>query len=89
METRIREAAKDDLQNIVKMWEKIMDYHSSLDPFFSRSQDGGVKFLGLITKELESESSNLLVAESEETFWDSLRCRFPIILLYFKGKGVE
>ena len=61
----IREATQADLPDIVELWKSIMDFHRNLDSFFSRSQDGHRNFLDLVTKEMESDNSELFIAESE------------------------
>jgi len=61
----IREATKADLPDIVELWKSIMDFHRNLDSFFTRSQEGHRNFLNWVTKEMESDTSELFIAETE------------------------
>ena len=60
----VRKATSSDLPEIINLWKELMDFHSNLDSFYTRSKDGHVKFLEWIQKELENDSSELLVADS-------------------------
>ncbi len=62
---KIREATRNDLPRIVELWKNIMDFHSNLDSFFTRSQDGHQSFLEWTTKEMGSDNSKLFVADSD------------------------
>jgi ribosomal protein S18 acetylase RimI-like enzyme len=61
---KIRKAIPADLPAIVELWKDFMDFHSNLDPFFSRSQDGHENFLNWVEKEMESDNAELFVAVS-------------------------
>ncbi len=61
---KIRKATSADLLAVVELWKELMDFHSNLDSFFSRSLDGHKSFRSWIEKELESDSAELFVAES-------------------------
>jgi ribosomal protein S18 acetylase RimI-like enzyme len=60
---KIRKATLADLPAVVELWKELMDFHSNLDSFFSRSLDGHESFRSWIEKELESDSAELFVAE--------------------------
>ncbi len=49
---------------IIELWKELMDFHSNLDPFYSRSQDGPEKFLNWIEKEMDNNNGELFVADS-------------------------
>jgi len=61
---KIRKATSADLPAVVELWKGLMDFHSDLDSFFSRSQNGHENFRSRVEKELEIDSAELFVAES-------------------------
>ncbi len=60
----IRKATRADLPAIIELWKELMDFHSNLDPFYSRSQAGPENFLNWIEKEMENDNGELFVADS-------------------------
>jgi ribosomal protein S18 acetylase RimI-like enzyme len=76
----IRKATPADLPAIVELWKDLMDFHSDLDPFFSRSHDGHENFLKWVEKQQESENAELLVADSSGKILGYIKielCNYP------------
>jgi hypothetical protein len=63
MKLKIREATHADLPKIIELWKELMDFHSNLDSFYTRSQDGPSNFRKHLESLFESEDDALLVAE--------------------------
>jgi ribosomal protein S18 acetylase RimI-like enzyme len=61
----VREASKNDLQEIVKLWKEFMDFHKEKDPFFERSKDGHTNFKKFLEKNLRNSEWLILVAEEK------------------------
>jgi len=59
----IRKTTSADLPAIVELWKELMDFHRNLDPFFSRSKAGHESFLKWIEKGIESDSTEIFVAD--------------------------
>lgn len=64
-EVAIRKAVTDDLDAIGDLWQELMDFHKSLDPHFTRSIDGHVRFQEFISDHMKSDTSCVMVAEDE------------------------
>jgi len=47
---------------IVEIWKEFMDFHSDLDPFLTRRDDGYVYFDKFVRKKIESDDSLVLAA---------------------------
>ena len=60
---RIREANRSDLPEIVELWKEFMDFHSDLDHFYTRAEDGSDNFQKHLEGQVESDDAALLVAE--------------------------
>ena len=50
---------------IVELWEEFMDFHRSVDSFYTRSQDASVSFGKRVEESIESDDSRVLVALEE------------------------
>jgi ribosomal protein S18 acetylase RimI-like enzyme len=61
-EFKIIEAKDSHIPEIIKIWIKFMDYHSDLDPFFTRRRDGHKNAEKFIRDLIKSENSLILVA---------------------------
>ncbi|MFH1851246.1 MAG: GNAT family N-acetyltransferase [Candidatus Neomarinimicrobiota bacterium] len=59
----IRKAVTTDLTAIVKLWIEFTDYHSAMDRYFSRSENGHNNFSDYVQKNLSSNRSRILVAQ--------------------------
>ncbi len=58
----IRKAKRSDLDHIVALWKDFSDFHSQLDPHFSRSPRGHVNFKKFASEKMRSRTSQVLVA---------------------------
>jgi len=59
----LREAKLSDLFEIVEIWKDFIDFHKNLDTFFTRADNGHIKFYDFIKKALQDERYLLTVAE--------------------------
>lgn len=64
-EVTIRKAISDDLDAIGSLWQELMDFHKALDPHFTLSADGHVRFQESISNHMKSYTSCVLVAEED------------------------
>ena len=77
---KIRKATAVDLPEVAELWKYLFDFHSNLDPFFSRSHDGHENFLKWVEKQQESENAELLVADSSGKILGYIKieiCNYP------------
>ncbi len=62
----IRPATRQDVPQIVRLWEELMDYHRERDPFFTRARNGSDLFRRYVEQNLEDDAACVLVAEAED-----------------------
>jgi ribosomal protein S18 acetylase RimI-like enzyme len=55
-------AQEEHIPQIVDLWKKLMDYHKTLDPFFTRTNNGELKFTEFLQKSIASTDSHVVVA---------------------------
>lgn len=60
---KILEAERIDLPEVVELWQELMNFHKDLDSFFSCSEDGSIRFMDHISKQIELENATILVAK--------------------------
>ena len=61
--TTIRTAQRTDIVDVVQLWKDLMDFHCRIDPLFTRSEDALDKFHDFISKQLDSDKAEIIVAE--------------------------
>ena len=59
---KIIPAAESHLPEIVEMWKEFMDYHSDIDPYFARNEEGHSKFEEWVKELMKSDTARVLVA---------------------------
>lgn len=59
----IRTAQRTDLVDVVQLWKDLMDFHGRIDPLFTRSEDALDKFHDFISKQLDSEEAEVIIAD--------------------------
>jgi ribosomal protein S18 acetylase RimI-like enzyme len=64
--TEIREATRNDLDEIVELWKEFMDFHRRRDSFFTRSHDGHAKFRNFVTENIDNPDWLVVVALEAE-----------------------
>jgi ribosomal protein S18 acetylase RimI-like enzyme len=62
MELEIRKAKEEDLDEIIGQWKDFMDYHTSFDRFWTRSERGHEKVYTFIRSILNKPDFQVLVA---------------------------
>ncbi|MBN1572379.1 MAG: GNAT family N-acetyltransferase [Deltaproteobacteria bacterium] len=55
-------AADLHIPEMVEIWKEFMDFHSDIDPFFKRREDGHENFVRMVKDWIGSEDSHVLVA---------------------------
>ena len=58
----IREAMPSDVPGLQALWIEFMDYHSHLDPAYTRSEEAVTNWVTYVNSKFEDESSALFVA---------------------------
>lgn len=66
-ELQVREAVPGDLDQIVALWVELLDFHQARDPYYTRVPDSERSSAEHFTRAMESGTSTLLVAESENS----------------------
>ena len=61
----IRLATRRDVPAIVALWEELMDFHQTRDPFFTRSDSGSEIFAKFVQDNIRSDTACVLVATVE------------------------
>jgi ribosomal protein S18 acetylase RimI-like enzyme len=59
---RILPAAESHIPEIVEIWKEFMDYHSDIDPYFARNEEGHSKFEEWLKELMKSDTALVLVA---------------------------
>jgi len=59
----IRPAVAEDLPGVIDLWTELMDFHRDIDPLFTRSAEAADNFLRYMNENLDSDDSELFVAE--------------------------
>lgn len=59
----IRKAVAEDLPAVIELWTELMDFHRDLDPLFTRSAEAADSFLKYLGESMESDDTELIVAE--------------------------
>jgi ribosomal protein S18 acetylase RimI-like enzyme len=63
---QIMEANETHIPQIVKLWVEFFDYHSELDPFFTRSEDAEMHVEKRLRDRIADEDGQVLVAVEGE-----------------------
>ncbi len=63
---KIAEATEKHIPEIVGLWKELADYHSNIDPFFTRKKDGHINFESFIAKLIRSEEAKIFIALEDE-----------------------
>lgn len=58
---KIKIANKTHIPGIIDVWNEYVDYHTQLDPFFTRRDDSNNRFIAYIENQILSSKSLLLV----------------------------
>jgi hypothetical protein len=58
----IMPAAESHIPEIVEIWKEFMDYHSDIDPYFARNEEGHSKFEEWLKELMKSDTALVLVA---------------------------
>ena len=61
----IREAMPSDVPGLQALWIEFMDYHSHLDPAYTRSEEAVTNWVTYVNSKFEDESSAIFVAIDE------------------------
>jgi len=59
---QIAEAKQTHIPEIIEIWKELMDFHSEINPFFTRNDDGHHSFEKYIKESINSKKSQVLVA---------------------------
>lgn len=62
----IREARKEDLDQVVDLWEDLVAHHSDLSIHFLPASDGRDKWSKYVSKKFSEKSTKLVVAEQDD-----------------------
>jgi ribosomal protein S18 acetylase RimI-like enzyme len=60
---KIRPATLQDIEAMTELWIEFVDFHTERDPWFTRSEDGHIRFAEFMTERIKDEKSYVLVAE--------------------------
>jgi GNAT superfamily N-acetyltransferase len=60
-------AKTSNLDRLIEIWKDFMDYHKKLDPFFTRSEDGHLKFRSYMESVLNNDDYLLLVVWADNS----------------------
>lgn len=55
-------AKKIHIPEIIEIWKELMDFHSDIDPFFTRKDNGHQIFEEYVKESIESQESQIFVA---------------------------
>lgn len=61
----VTEATESHVPEIVEMWKEFMDFHSSIDPFFTREKEAHLRFETYLRELIKSDNAQVLVAIDE------------------------
>jgi len=59
----IRKAVSEDLPAVIELWTELMDFHRDIDPLFTRSAIAADNFLKYVGESMETDDSELFVAD--------------------------
>lgn len=62
MDITISEAKDSQVLGILELWEELVDFHSNIDPYFTRSEDSLKVFEKYVRDLIEKETTQVLVA---------------------------
>jgi L-amino acid N-acyltransferase YncA len=62
---KIREATEDDLDDIVDLWELLVEHHRAYSEHFKLARDGRRKWSAYLEEKFSEKSTKLIVAEEE------------------------
>jgi len=63
---RIVEATESNIHEIAELWKELIDYHSNIDSFFTRREDGHIQFKSFITGLINSMEAKVFIAIEDE-----------------------
>jgi ribosomal protein S18 acetylase RimI-like enzyme len=66
MKATIRRARPDDVDALTKLWKEFIDFHTPLDAFFTRSENGHEHFAEFVQENLDNPDWLILVAEGDD-----------------------
>jgi len=55
-------ATESHIPEIVEIWKEFMDFHSKIDPYFARNEEGHSKFEEWVKDLMKSDTAKVLVA---------------------------
>ena len=58
-------AADSHLPEMIEIWREFMDFHSDLDPFLERREDGHEHFEKYVREKIDSDDAKVLVATDD------------------------
>ncbi len=64
---RIRQATLDDIPEITGLWKGFMDFHQSMNTFFTRRPDGDVNFRDHVVDNLSNPDFCIVVIDLNDT----------------------
>lgn len=59
---RVEKAIEAYIPEIVEIWKDFFDYHARYDPFYTRAENGHIKFEGFLREAMLSPDSRVLAA---------------------------
>ncbi|MBN1572378.1 MAG: GNAT family N-acetyltransferase [Deltaproteobacteria bacterium] len=59
-------AADSHIPEVVEIWKEFMDFHSDIDPFLERRDDGHEHFENYLRERIDSDDAAVLVALDED-----------------------
>lgn len=88
VQIRIREAREDDLDEVVGLWEELVEHHQTYSEHFSLSKHGRKKWEAYLRETFSEPSAKLIVAEEEGGLVGFMLCLLDPAKPIFKEKAV-
>lgn len=85
---RIRDGDEDDLEEVVDLWEGLVDHHRAYSDHFTLARDGRRKWSKYLEEKFSEPSTRLIVAEEDEELVGFMLCLLNPVKPIFKEKAV-
>ncbi|UCE92320.1 MAG: GNAT family N-acetyltransferase [Methanobacteriota archaeon] len=85
---RIREAGEDDLDEIVDLWEELVEHHQTYSDHFTLSRNGREIWEEYLREKFSEPSTKLIVAEENDGLVGFMLCLLDPARPIFKEKAV-
>lgn len=85
---RIREGTEDDLEEVVDLWEELVDHHREYSDYFTLARDGRKRWAEYLEQKFSEPSTMLLVAEEDDALVGFMLCLLGPVKPIFREKTV-